>query len=333
MTGALDRPALGAALDSLVARHEALRTRLVTVDGAPVQVVDPAGPVELAFLDQRSVAADEIEQHWRAAAQEETARPFELERGPLFRAHLQQLADEDHVLLITVHHTVFDGSSFPVLLAELSESYAGAVAGTAAQLPELPVQFADFAVWERDRLQGETLKELTDYWSENLRGAPVLQLPTDRPRPLVQTYQGTTESRDLGDKILTRLTTLGRDEGATLFMTLMAAYHVLLHRYSGQDDIVVGTVSANRSRPELQPVIGYLINTLPVRVDLSGDPTFREVLERTKAASLGAFGHQDLPFAKIVEAAKAPATPRAPRSSRSASCSPTTRSATSARAA
>ncbi|MGW6612340.1 non-ribosomal peptide synthetase [Streptomyces erythrochromogenes] len=309
MTGALDRPALGAALDSLVARHEALRTRLVTVDGTPVQVVDPAGPVELTFLDQRSVAADEIEQHWRAAAQEETARPFELERGPLFSAHLQQLADEDHVLLITVHHTVFDGSSFPVLLAELSDSYAGAVAGTAAQLPELPVQFADFAVWERDRLQGETLKELTDYWSENLQGAPVLQLPTDRPRPLVQTYQGTTESRDLGDKILTRLTTLGRDEGATLFMTLMAAYHVLLHRYSGQDDIVVGTVSANRSRPELQPVIGYLINTLPVRVDLSGDPTFREVLERTKAASLGAFGHQDLPFAKIVEAAKAPRDP------------------------
>lgn len=261
------------------------------------------------MTDLREVSDEEREDAWRAAATEEAQRPFVLDRGPLLRVLLLRLAEESHVLVITVHHTVFDGWSFPVLLQELAELYEAGTAGRAPELPELPVQFADFALWERERLQGETLDELVTYWRETLKGAPVLQLPIDKPRPLVQTYDGATETADFGDTLLDGLKELGRGDGATLFMTLMAAFHVLLHRYSGQDDIVVGTVSANRGRPELEPLIGYLINTLPVRVDLSGDPTFPEVLERVRAATVGAYAHQDLPFAKIVDALRAPRDP------------------------
>lgn len=309
MAGPLDRDALSSALDALVLRHEALRTRLVTIDSRPCQVVDPAGPVLVAATDLREVPDEERDEAWRAAATEEAQRPFVLDRGPLLRVLLLRLAEESHVLVITVHHTVFDGWSFPVLLQELAELYEAGTAGRAPELPELPVQFADFALWERERLQGETLDELVTYWRETLKGAPVLQLPIDKPRPLVQTYDGATETADFGDTLLGGLKELGRGDGATLFMTLMAAFHVLLHRYSGQDDIVVGTVSANRGRPELEPLIGYLINTLPVRVDLSGDPTFPEVLERVRAATVGAYAHQDLPFAKIVDALRAPRDP------------------------
>ncbi|MYS19643.1 amino acid adenylation domain-containing protein [Streptomyces sp. DvalAA-14] len=309
MAGPLDRAALSAALDALVVRHEALRTRLVTIDSRPSQVVDAPAPVQVATADLREVPAESLEERWRAAAVEEGTRPFVLDRGPLLRVLLLRLADEAHVLVVTVHHTVFDGWSFPVLLAELAELYEAAAVGRESTLPELPVQFADFALWERGRLQGETLDELVAYWRETLAGASVLQLPTDRPRPLVQTYDGATEADDFGDTLLTALTALGRAEGATLFMTLIAAFHVLLHRYSGQDDIVVGTVSANRGRPELETLIGYLINTLPIRVDLSGDPAFPEVLERVRTATVGAYAHQELPFAKIVEAARAPRDP------------------------
>ncbi|WP_405577609.1 non-ribosomal peptide synthetase [Streptomyces sp. NBC_01190] len=309
MAGPLDRAALGAALDALVVRHEALRTRLVTIDSRPGQVVDAAAPVRIASVDLRDGPDETLEERWRAAAVEEATRPFVLDRGPLLRVLLLRLAEDTHVLVVTVHHTVFDGWSFPVLLAELAELYEAAAVGRDSTLPELPVQYADFALWERGRLRGETLDELVAYWRETLSGASVLQLPTDRPRPLVQTYDGANEAADFGDTLLEALTSLGRAEGATLFMTLIAAFHVLLHRYSGQDDIVVGTVSANRGRPELENLIGYLINTLPIRVDLSGDPAFPEVLERVRTATVGAYAHQDLPFAKIVEAARAPRDP------------------------
>jgi amino acid adenylation domain-containing protein len=298
MAGPLDVDALGSALDALMARHEILRTRLVSLDDRPCQVIDQPRPCALTAVDLTGTPAE----RWRRLAREEAARPFVLDEGPLLRLLLMQLADERHVLVVTVHHTVFDGWSFAVLLQELATLYEAAVTGSPTNLPELPVQFADYAVWERDRLQGKVLDELVGYWQETLRGAPVLQMPTDRPRPLVQTYDGGTERLEMDGSLLYGLKALGRREGATLFVTLMAAFNVLLHRYSGQDDIVVGTVSANRGRPELAPLIGYLVNTLPVRADLSGDPTFLELLGRMRTATVGAYAHQDLSFAKMVEA-------------------------------
>jgi amino acid adenylation domain-containing protein len=293
LTGALDVGALHAAVNALVTRHEALRTRLVSgPDGSPHQVIAPALTVDLPVVE---VASPE---ELRRLAEEEANTPFSLADGPLLRARLARVDEADHVLLVSVHHTVFDGWSFGVLLQELAALYAG------EQLDELPVQFADYAVWERERLQGETFQELADYWRGALDGAPVLQMPTDRPRPLVQTYAGGIERIDIDAAVLDGVRAVGRAEGATLFVTLMAAFQALLARYTGQDDVVVGTVSANRSRPELAPLIGYLVNTLPIRGDLSGDPTFRELLDRVRTATVGAYAHQDLPFAKIVEALK-----------------------------
>ncbi|WP_199511575.1 non-ribosomal peptide synthetase [Nucisporomicrobium flavum] len=306
LTGPLDPAALQAAVTALVGRHESLRTRLVARDGRAVQVIDEPAEVKLPVTDLSGLAEPEREQRYRQEIGQEAARPFTLEHGPLLRLLLVKLAEEQQVLVITVHHTVFDGWSFGVLVGELSALYEARVAGRPAQLPELAIQFADYAVWERERLRGQALEELQEYWRSTLAGAPVLQLPTDRPRPLVQTYDGAAESIEVSGEVLDGLKALSRREGTTLFVTLMSAFHVLLHRYSGQDDIVVGTVSANRTRPELAPLIGYLVNTLPVRGDLSGDPTFGELLQRIRTATVGAYGHQDLPFAAIVEAVRAP---------------------------
>jgi amino acid adenylation domain-containing protein len=309
MTGPFDAVALGVAVDRLVARHEVLRTRLVNLDGKPCQVVDPPRPVEVPVVDLSQLADSDREERWRQVAADEAAGPFRLDEGPLLRLQLLRLAADCHVLVVTVHHTVFDGWSFAVLVQELAGLYDAAVAGRPAALAELPIQFGDYALWERERLQGKVLDELVGYWRDTLDGAPVLQMPTDRPRPLVQTYDGAGVTRVLDESLLTGLKALGRKEGATLFVTLMAAFQVLLHRYSGQDDVVVGTVSANRSRPELAPLIGYLVNTLPVRGDLSGDPTFAELLERVRTATVGAYAHQDLSFAKMVEALRVPRDP------------------------
>ncbi|GAB1689813.1 non-ribosomal peptide synthetase [Krasilnikovia sp. M28-CT-15] len=306
LTGQLDLAALQAAVNTLIARHESLRTRLVARDGRAVQVIDEPAEVKLPLTDLTGLPDGERQQRYQQEAAQEATRPFTLEHGPLLRLRLVKLDAEQHVLVITVHHTVFDGWSFGVLVQELSALYEARVVGRPAQLTELPIQFADYAVWERDRLQGQALEELQEYWRTNLDGAPVLQLPTDRARPLVQTYDGAAESIEIPGDVLDGLKALGRREGATLFVTLMAAFHVLLHRYSGQDDIVVGTVSANRTRPELAPLIGYLVNTLPVRGDLSGDPAFGEVLQRIRTATVGAYGHQELPFASIVDAVRAP---------------------------
>jgi amino acid adenylation domain-containing protein len=306
MTGPLDVGALGSAMDALLARHEILRTRLVDLQGRPCQVIDAPCEPELSTVDLTGVPAAEREAAWRRLASEEAARPFVLDQGPLLRTLLLRLADDCHVLVLTVHHAVFDGWSCTVLLRELATLYEAAEAGRPASLVELPVQFADYAVWERDRLQGTVLDDLVEYWLQTLGGAPVLQMPTDRPRPAAQAYAGGTQQLEMGGDLLDRLRSLARGEGTTLFVTLMAAFGVLLHRYSGQDDIVVGTVSANRGRPEVASLIGYLVNTLPVRVDLSGDPTFCELLQRVRTATVGAYAHQDLPFAKMVEALRVP---------------------------
>ncbi|MCA2217971.1 non-ribosomal peptide synthetase [Jidongwangia harbinensis] len=309
LAGALDTGALQRSLDALVARHESLRTRLVGVAGRPTQVIDPPAGCPLPVTDLTAVPTADREARWRELAREEAERPFALDRGPLLRARLLRVAADRHVLVVAVHHTVFDGWSFGVLLQELSSWYAAEVADRPADLPPPAVQFADYAVWERERLRGEALDELVGYWRDNLAGAPVLQLPTDRPRPLVQTYDGDSAGIDLDADLLDGLKALGRREGSTLFVTLMTAFQVLLHRYTGQDDIVVGTVSANRTRPELAPMIGYLVNTLPIRGDLSGDPGFAEALQRVRTATLGAYAHQDLSFARMVDALRVPRDP------------------------
>jgi amino acid adenylation domain-containing protein len=301
--GVLDVDALHRALDALVERHESLRTRLVTKpDGRPVQVVDDPPHVDLPLLDLSGVAPEqERERRLREFANEEADRPFVLAEGPLFRTKLARVADDDHFLMVVVHHTVFDGWSAGVMLRELCALLEAELSGTPADLPELPVQYGDYAIWERERLQGETLEELVSYWRDTLRGLETVQMPTDRPRPVLASFDGGIERANMGPEILQGLQALSVQYGSTLFVTVLTALLVLLHRYTGQDEVVVGTASASRSRAELAPLIGYLVNTLPIRADLSGDPTFADLLKKVWDSSVAAYARQDLPFAKMVE--------------------------------
>jgi amino acid adenylation domain-containing protein len=303
LSGPLDREALQRAVDAFVARHETLRTRLVAnKDGRPIQVVDEPAPVDMPVVDYTALEPEEREKRFKAWAHEEGHGPFDLAKGPLFRVKLVLLAPEDHLLMVTVHHTVFDGWSTGVMMRELPALYEAAVSGGDAGLPEMPVQYGDYAIWERERLQGETLEELMSYWRENLAGLETVQMPTDRQRPVLASFDGGIEKTDMGPAVLEGLRALSVQEGATLFVTVLAALQVLLHRYSGQDDIVVGTASANRSRAELAPLCGFLVNTLPIRTDMSGDPTFVELLHQVWETSVAAYGRQELPFARMVEA-------------------------------
>ena len=313
LSGPLDDAALDRVLTGLVARHEALRTRLVTVAGGhPVQVIDPPGPVAAERVDLSELAPGPRQAALRELADTEAARPFDLAAGPLLRTWLVRLAAPalaqspvagraEHVLLIVVHHTVFDGWSAGVLARELAALYRAEVTGEPAGLDELPVQFADYAVWERDRLQGPVLAELADYWRGVLDGFETVQLPADRPRPVLDTFDGAVAGHLAGRDLLDGLRELSRREGTTLFVTLMAGLQALLHRYTGQTDITVGTVSASRGRAELAPLIGFLVNMLPIRGDLAGDPPFTGLMARLKDATIGAYAHQDLPLGKLVE--------------------------------
>ncbi|MFV2104310.1 non-ribosomal peptide synthetase [Micromonospora sp. LOL_024] len=305
LSGELDVDALGRAFDALVARHEILRTRLDSADGRPVQVVDPPPPVAMwTVRDLTGLPATERLDTFQREAVEFGLLPFDLAKGPLVRTALVRLGGREHALHLNVHHSAFDGWSFAVLVRELSALYTAEVTGSAAGLPELPIQFADYAIWERGRLEGGAVDELVGYWRETLRGVESVQLPVDRPRPVLQSFDGAVARAAMGAEVLDGLRALSRREGTTIFVTLLTALQVLLHRYSGQDDIVVGTASANRSRPELASLIGYLVNTLPVRTDTSGDPVFVELLARVKETTLAAYAHQDLPFPKLVEALK-----------------------------
>ncbi|MBV9774815.1 MAG: amino acid adenylation domain-containing protein, partial [Gemmatimonadetes bacterium] len=300
LRGPLDTAALRASLDALVARHESLRTTFAERGGVPVQVIHPPAPVPLPVLDLRELPEAEREATRLAAA--EAQRPFDLARGPLLRSTLLRLADDDHVLCFTMHHVVSDGWSMGVLVREVSALYNALSRGEPSPLPELPVQYADFALWQRAWLSGETLERQLSYWRDRLAGAPaLLELPTERPRPAVSDHRGAVRSLRIDPAAADRLRALGRREGATLFMTLLAGFAVLLSRYSGQADVVVGTPIAGRNRRETEGLIGFFLNTLALRTDLSGDPTFRELLARVREATLGAYAHQDLPFERILE--------------------------------
>ncbi|HEU4880715.1 MAG TPA: amino acid adenylation domain-containing protein [Longimicrobium sp.] len=299
--GVLDYAALERALGEIVRRHEALRTTFREVDGSPVQVIAPFSGFTLRAGDLAGLPEAEREVMVKRLATEEAMEPFDLEAGPLFRASLLRLRADEHVLLFSMHHIVGDGWSLEVLKDELSALYTAYREGGESPLPELPVQYADYAVWQRQHLRGELLERQLSYWREHLAGAPELvDLPTDHPRPAVHTYQGSREPVELSGELLERLRALGRSEGATLFMVVLAAFQVLLSRYSGSDDIVVGSPIAGRTRDEVSGLIGFFVNTLVLRTDVSGDPSFRELLRRVQEVMLGAYEHQELPFEKLV---------------------------------
>jgi amino acid adenylation domain-containing protein len=300
--GDLDAAALESALRELVRRHEALRTTFISGQGRPLQMLSPAPSLSLPVVDLRRLAGAEQAAAVRRLEEAEAGRVFDLATGPLLSALLVRLGDAEHLLSICLHHIVADGWSIGVLTRELAALYAAARLGRPSPLPELPVQYADYAVWQRRQLQGEVLAGQLDYWRRQLAGAPpLLDLPTDRPRPAVQTYRGRQRTAFLPPSLTARLKALGAGQGATLFMTLLAAFQVVLGRWSAQQDVVVGTPIAGRGRGELEPLIGLFLNSLALRVDLSGEPSFRELLERVRRTALEAYSNQDVPFEKLLE--------------------------------
>ena len=303
LSGPLDAAALQQSLTEIVRRHEVLRTRFASEDGTPVQVISPAMDLPCPLMD----VTDSVdpEDALQRLVNEEARRPFDVAKGPLIRARLLRVAADDHVLTITMHHIVSDGWSLEVFFKELRALYDAFRHGQPSPLPELPVQFADYAVWQREQLTGEVLERQRTYWRERLAGLGPLDLPADRPRPKRQTFRGTPRPLSISPELTAALKGVGRRENATLFMVTAAALQALLQRYTGQDDVAVGFPVANRSRAEVEGLIGFFVNTLVLRTDLSGGPTFAELLARVREAMLGAFAHQDLPFEKLVEEAQA----------------------------
>lgn len=299
--GALNIAALEQSLNEVVRRHEALRTSFHNRDGHPLQVIAHSQHVPLPVLDLGHLPADRVEAELQKLSLLEGQRAFDLSRGPLLRTKLLRVSAEEHVALLTMHHIISDGWSIGVLVREVAALYAAYADGHVATLEPLSVQYADYAYWEREWLQGEVLAEQMNYWKQQLGGAPVLELPTDHPRPYVQTYRGAYANFYLDRELSSGLSDLSRRLNATLFMTLLAAWQTLLYRYSGQTDIVVGSPIANRQRAETEALIGFFVNTLALRTDLSGNPNFSEVVQRVRETALGAYAHQAVPFEKVIE--------------------------------
>ncbi|WP_406089052.1 amino acid adenylation domain-containing protein [Streptomyces sp. NBC_01013] len=301
LCGPLDAGSLRAALDASVARHETLRSRYpATDDGLPLLVVDPPGPADLTLTEADGLSEAEM------LVDEASAVPFDLEEGPLLRALLIRLADDDHILLLVVHHSVSDGWSSEVLLGEVLRGYAARVAGSPDPLPELAVQYGDFALWQREQLSGERLAAEVAHWSRELAGIEPLELAFSRPRPPRQTFDGAGRAFSVDRTLLDRLAALGRTHDATVHMVLLAAFQVLLARYSGQRDFAVGSPVAGRTEPELEPLVGMFVNVIALPARLEGDPSFAEFLRRTRETCLDAYAHQDLPFAQLVSELKVP---------------------------
>ncbi|HEX7240849.1 MAG TPA: amino acid adenylation domain-containing protein, partial [Longimicrobiaceae bacterium] len=303
LRGPLDARALERAVAETVRRHEALRTVFVEVEGGPAQVARPAGAEPLPVAELAALSGEAREAEVRRVLRDEERRPFDLHRGPLFHARLLRLAAEEHVLVLALHHVVGDAWSMGVLAREVAALYEAFSRGEASPLADLPVQYADFAAWQREWLARETLERQLAWWRESLAGAPaVLEIPTDHPRRASPGERAATVSRRLPREASARLRALAGDEGATPFMVLLAALDLLLARWSGEEDVVVGSPIAGRTRRETEGVVGFFVNTLVLRTDVSGNPTFRELLARVREATLGAYQHQDLPFERLVEA-------------------------------
>jgi amino acid adenylation domain-containing protein len=300
LKGDLDVSALGRALDEINRRHEVLRTTFASEGGVPRQVIGEAAGIDFPIDDLRGLPAGQRESATARSIEEEARRPFDLSRGPLLRVRLVRLDERVHVVLVTMHHIASDGWSIGVLIREVAALYDAFREAKVSPLPEPTLQYADYAAWQRGWLQGDALRAQLDYWRGQLSGVPILELPTDRPRPQAMSYRGGSRTIVVPKEVLDELKALGRKEGSTLFMTLLAAFQTLLHRYTGQDDIPVGSPIAGRTRSELEGLIGLFVNTLVLRGDLSGDPSFRTLLGRVRKAALGAYAHQDIPFEVLV---------------------------------
>ncbi len=305
LSGALDVAALREAFQEIVRRHEALRTTFRLEEGTPVQVIAESPTFAVPMIDLEGLAQDGG-RGWRAEqgrlAQEESLRPFDLTRGPLFRAALVRRAPREHTLLVNVHHVVSDGWSMGILFRELATLYGAFAAGDPSPLPELPIQYADFALWQREWLRGERLAAELDYWRQRLAGIPEsLELPRDHPRPAVESFRGGMVPFALPAGLVRPLSALARRHGATLSMAMLSGFTTLLGRYAGREDLAVGMAIANRTRREIEGLIGFFVNTLVARADLSGAPGFARLVARTRESALAAYAHQELPFERLVE--------------------------------
>jgi len=301
LTGPLNVSALERSLNVIVARHESLRTRFRRASGQGLQVIDPELTLTLPLVDLRGVGRSRREAEARRLAAEEAEAAFNLEKGPVLRAKLLRLEDRRHILLVTVHHIAFDGRSQEILCQELGTLYEAFVTGKPPSLPDLPWQYADFAFWQRDRLRGKLIDGQLAYWEKQLCGVPSpAKLPGGRPRPAMESFVGSSQSAVFPRQLLDALKALGRQERVTLYMVLLAAFKTLLHRFTGETDVVVGTPVSSRNRVELTDVIGFFVNTLVLRTNLDGNPTFRELLGRIRRVSLAGYARQEVPFDRVV---------------------------------
>nr|QEO74753.1 AMP-dependent synthetase and ligase [uncultured bacterium] len=303
LEGPLNVALLEKIMREIVGRHEALRTNFTVIDGEPVQVISNEVGFSIPVIDLRDSPEEEKQAKVQALAAEEAGKPFNLSKDRLLRITLLRTAEQHHVALFTMHHIISDGWSMGILVKEVATLYENFLKGEASPLADLPIQYADYSEWQRTWMQGEALEEQLAFWKDQLGGdLPTLLMPADRPRPAVQTFKGASETLAFPSDVTVALKALGEREGATLFMVLLAAFDTLLHRYSGQRDIVVGTDVANRDRVEVESLIGFFVNQLVMRVDLSGNPTFRQLVRRVREVSLAAYMHQDLPFDMLVRA-------------------------------
>jgi NRPS condensation-like uncharacterized protein len=302
LTGPLNLAAFQCAINEIICRHEVLRTTFRSQDGQPFQVVSSYQPLEIPVTDLSKIAAQEKEATVRRLAAENAADPFDLTQGPPLRVSLLRLGEEEHTLLLCMHHIVSDGWSMSLFFKELAVLYDALSTGKPSPLAELPIQYADFAIWQRNWLQDDVLQSQLDYWKQKLgRLTPELTLPTDRQRPPIQTHRGSSHSFVIPQIITGNLNALARNEGVTLFMLLLAAFKVLLYRHSDQEHIAVGSPIANRTQTETEGLIGFFVNTLVLYSDLSGNPSFRKLLAQVRETAFDAYAHQDLPFEKLVE--------------------------------
>ncbi|NEP88102.1 MAG: amino acid adenylation domain-containing protein [Okeania sp. SIO2C2] len=301
LEGKLDYVALEKSINQIIARHETLRTTLSEINGTPVQIIKPPFELPLPKTDLTELTSSEQTTKLQQLLQQENELSFNLEVDHPIRAQLFQLGTTEHILQITLHHIASDGWSLTVLPKELSAIYTAILEEKPSPLPSLPIQYADFAVWQRNYLQGETLEKQLSYWKQKLQDLPQLQLPTDHPRPAVETFHGAGIPINIPAALTSKVKQLTQKQGTTLFMTLLAAFKVLLSRYSGQESVAVGSPIANRNRREIEGLIGFFVNSLVMHTDLGGEPSFTEVLNRVKQTALEAYSHQDIPFEKLVE--------------------------------
>jgi amino acid adenylation domain-containing protein/thioester reductase-like protein len=302
LTGRLNVVALENSINEIVRRHEILRTKFTIVDAEPLQVINQENLIPISVVNLQDIPQTAREIEALRLAKLEAENPFNLEKDSLIRVTLLKLKEQYHIILFTLHHIVSDAWSTGILIRELTQLYKAYDSCQSNNLPDLPIQYIDFAVWQRQYLQKEVLQTQLNYWKQQLGGdLPVLELPTDRPRPAIQTDKGATKEFLLSESLTKSLQKLSQQEGVTLFMTLLTAFKVLLHRYTQQDDILIGTPIANRNRSEIEGLIGFFVNTLVLRSNLAGNPTFKEILKQVREVTLGAYAHQDLPFEQLVE--------------------------------